>query len=258
MKTVWLFLFIGLLAGCATTGPPAGHAALVDAFAREAKPPSGVQAFEPSAEEKNTPSGAACGGEESLPRVQDARTKVVQTAQAFLGKKYVVLQDETYRNDCSGFVEAVYAQVGIDLMQAAQPGDNGVTAMFRYVKAHGQTFNKGWPIPGDLVFFRNTYPHTHNALTHIGIVESMDSDGTIYIIHHVSRGVVRYTMNLNHKNQTTNQQGKRVNDYIRARKGKQPAKLTSELFVTYASLLPVESVLLAQHEGFGSKGCPRN
>jgi len=154
-----------------------------------------------------------------------------------------------YLNDCSGFVHAVYAQVGIDLMEAAQSGDNAVTAMFRYAKTHGTTFKKGWPVPGDLVFFRNTYrlPHRHSpsALTHIGIVESMDPDGTIYIIHRVARGVVRYTMNLNHKNQTRNPQGKRVNDYIRARKGKQPAKLTSELFVSYASLLPVESVLLS-------------
>jgi len=135
-------------------------------------------------------------------------------------------------------------------MQTAQPGDNAVSAMFRYAQAHGKTFKGGWPVPGDLVFFRNTYTlkphHSPYALTHIGIVESIDSDGTIYVIHRVSRGVVRYAMNLNHKNQTQNQHGKRINDYIRARKGSQPAMLTGELFASYASLLPVESALLAQ------------
>jgi len=226
----------------------------LDAFAREAKPPSDKQvSMEPPTKAK-----ADSSKKTARAPAQGARKKVVETAQAFLGKTQIILQDKKYLGDCSGFVNAVYAQVGIDLMQSAQPGDNAVTAMFRYAQAHGKTFKGGWPVPGDLVFFRNTYRlpqrHSSSALTHIGIVESMDPDGTIYIIHRVSRGVVRYTMNLNYKDQTTDPHGKRINDYIRARKGRQPAKLTSELFVSYASLLPSEPVLVAHHpEGFGDK-----
>jgi len=182
---------------------------------------------------------------------------VVETAQAFLGKKQIVIQGKQYPSDCSGFVKALYAQVGIPLMQAAQPQDNAVTAMFRYAKAYGKIFSGGWPVPGDLVFFRDTYRlgprYSPSALTHIGIVESMDKDGTVYVIHRVPRGVVRYAMNLNHKTQTRNPSGKRINDYIRARKGNRPAMLTSELFAGYASLLPVESALLARNEPFMTK-----
>ena len=253
MKTVWPFLCIGMLAGCTTTRPAAGHVALLNAFAREAEPPSGeASVAEEAPVEPSTKKRAQSKAGGSRASADETRKEVVQTAQAFLGEKQIVIQGKKYLDDCSGFVHAVYAQVGIDLMQAAQPEDNAVTAMFRYAKAHGKTFENGWPMPGDLVFFRNTYrlPHRHSpeALTHIGIVESMDLDGTIYIIHRVARGVVRYTMNLNYKNQTKNPHGKRLNDYIRARKGKQPAKLTSELFVSYASLLPAKPVLVAHHD----------
>jgi cell wall-associated NlpC family hydrolase len=251
MKTALLFLFLGLLTGCVTNRSPS-HSALLDAFAKEAKPPSNKQASaKPSTHRAKQNKETLGGPYQTQPATYGARKKVVQTAQAFLGKQQIVIQGKKYRSDCSGFVWALYAQVDIDLMQAAQPQDNAVTAMFRYAKAHGKTFKGGWPVPGDLVFFRNTYRlksrHSPAALTHIGIVESMDEDGTVYIIHHVPRGVVRYAMNLNYKTQTKSQHGKRVNDYIRARKGNQPAKLTSELFVSYASLLPVESALLAQN-----------
>ncbi|MCL2011854.1 MAG: C40 family peptidase [Cystobacterineae bacterium] len=232
MKTLWLFLGFGMLTGCATSHS-SSHSALLEAFAQEAMPPAEKQAS-------------------MKPSAQKARKKVVETAQASLGKKQIVLQGKKYPNDCSGFVNALYAQVGIDLMQTAQPKDNAVTAMFRYAQVHGKIFKGGWPVPGDLVFFRNTYrlktQRSSAALTHVGIVESMDADGTVYVIHRVQRGVVRYAMNLNEKKQTKNQHGKRINDYIRARQGSQPAKLTAELFVSYASLLPVESALIARNE----------
>ena len=98
-------------------------------------------------------------------------------------------------------MEAVYAQAGVSLRTSTKPGDNGVTALYRYALNHGRVYNGGRPVPGDLVFFRETYDQNrdgrrNDGLTHVGIVDQVDADGTVTVIHRVKRGVVRYRMNL--------------------------------------------------------------
>ena len=148
-----------------------------------------------------------------------------------------------FPDDCSGLVLGVYASVGVPLTGSARPGDNGVTAVWRWTSAHGRLFRTGHPDPGDLVFFHDTYDRDHDGklddgLTHVALVESVDPDGTVSIIHRVSRGVMRYRMTVERPQLRTEPgSGKVLNDWLRG-SGKGAAVLTGQLFAVYGSVLP--------------------
>ena len=88
--------------------------------------------------------------------------RVVATARRLLGKPSVHWGGR-YPDDCSGLVLGVYASVGLPLTGSARPGDNGVTAVWRWTSAHGRLFRTGHPDPGDLVFFHDTYDRDHDG-----------------------------------------------------------------------------------------------
>lgn len=164
-----------------------------------------------------------------------------------MGKSQIVLSGKRYPSDCTGMVRGVFDQLGIDLTQGARPGDNGVTAIYRYAASHGHIYQGGHPVPGDLVFFRETYDvnrdgRTNDGLTHVGIVDALLEDGTVVVIHRVARGVVRYRMNLQHPEANRDPRtGRILNDYLRSPGGAHRGVLTAQLFAAYATLLPIES-----------------
>jgi hypothetical protein len=168
----------------------------------------------------------------------------VKVARSLIGKKKIEWGGKRFPYDCTGVVLAAYAPLGISLKGEAQEGDNGVTAVYRFAQRYGRTYEGGRPVPGDLVFFKNTYDlnrdgMTNDGLTHIALVEEVQSDGTIVLIHRVSRGITRYRMNLFHPDKHKNPQtGETWNDYLRGSGFMRKARLTSELFASYATLLP--------------------
>jgi peptidoglycan DL-endopeptidase CwlO len=171
------------------------------------------------------------------------RQKVVNLARALLGVQRIALNGKRYSNDCSGFVRAVFDYSRIDLMSDGRPGDSGTQAIYRYALRHGEVYRNRHPQPGDLVFFRDTYDkhrdgRRNNGLTHVGIVDSIDPDGTVSVIHRVRRGVVRYRMNLSRPHLHLDPaNGQMLNDYLRiAGKQTKPA-LTGELFAIYGTVL---------------------
>ncbi|WP_224246194.1 CHAP domain-containing protein [Hyalangium gracile] len=184
---------------------------------------------------------------------RDGRELVVATARALVGQPQVRVGGRAYPSDCTGLVEAVYSQAGVPLKGTSKPGDNGVTAIYRYALNHGRVYNGGRPLPGDLVFFRETYDQNrdgrrNDGLTHVGLVDQVDADGTVTVIHRVKRGVVRYRMNLSKpgvgKDPST---GKVLNDTLRAPGQGRSFALTGQLFVAYASVLPSSKpVVVAQ------------
>jgi hypothetical protein len=116
--------------------------------------------------------------------------------------------------------------------------------MWRFAAKHGRIYENGRPLPGDLVFFKETYDlnrdgQSNDGLTHIGVVEDVEADGTVLVIHRVARGVVRYRMNLGSPTQLTTSDGRRVNDWLRTEAPGSKPRLTAELFAGYATLLPV-------------------
>jgi len=174
----------------------------------------------------------------------ETRWRVVATARRLLGQTSVQWPGQGFPDDCSGLVLGVYASVGVPLTGSARPGDNGVTAVWRWTSARGRLFRTGRPDPGDLVFFHDTYDRDRDGkvddgLTHIALVESVDADGTVSIIHRVSRGVMRYRMNLQRPALRTDPgSGRVLNDWLRGSSGRGHPVLTGQLFAAFGAVLP--------------------
>ncbi|HSP79201.1 MAG TPA: CHAP domain-containing protein [Myxococcaceae bacterium] len=143
-------------------------------------------------------------------------------------------------DDCSGVVRLAYREVGVELLsQGMRPGENAVTAMYRRAKRAG-ALHKRTPRPGDLVFFRETYDRNgdgrrNDGLTHVGVVERVEKDGTVVFVHRTSRGVKRGRMNLRHPKLHQTRDGSVLNDYLRRAERGQRARFTGELFSGYAT-----------------------
>ncbi|MCB9637978.1 MAG: C40 family peptidase [Myxococcales bacterium] len=124
------------------------------------------------------------------------RKKIVSIAQRGFGKSRIACgAGMRLRRDCSGWVRCVYSHMRLDLMRPPETTQaNGVLLMKRFVQHFG-TFHKAQiPALGDLVFWHYTYDKNHNGLlddlwTHIGIVEHVDDNGRVAVLHY--DGVVK-------------------------------------------------------------------
>lgn len=234
------------LSGCAS-GPPVGarRAALTASYPTFSRPAA------PRRIPDSVPTTVAAVRRPSRQTREvnpDARSRAVATARDLVGQRSVVIAGQRYQDDCTGLITGVYGQVGLDVMSSVKPGDNAVTAIYRYAQSNGRIFHGGRPLPGDLVFFRETYDqnrdgHSNDGLTHIGIVEDVDSLGTVTVIHRVSRGVVRYRMNLTRPDLRRDPRtGRVLNDYLRHSGPGRRELLTGQLFAAYATVLPPGSI----------------
>ncbi len=166
------------------------------------------------------------------------RLKVLSRAQALVGKS--TLAKSGFTDDCSGFARAAFQAANIDLF--AGPvllRDNGVTGIWRTANAAGALHRRA-PAPGDLVFFRETYDRNrdglrNDGLTHVGVVEEIEPDGTLTFIHRSSTGVTRAKANLASPAVHRAPTGELLNDYLRVKSASTRAYLTGELFAGFAS-----------------------
>jgi len=162
--------------------------------------------------------------------------EIAKTAREYLGARAIVADGRRFPDDCTGLVRAVFFRHGIDLFRQAE-GDSGVAAIWRYAQRHG-SLHREKPRPGDIVFFNETYDRNrdgreNDGLTHVGIVDRVDADGTVLVIHRVARGVVTYRMNVERARERADARGHVLNDWLRAGKD---AKLAGELFAGYGTL----------------------
>ncbi|QSQ26591.1 CHAP domain-containing protein [Pyxidicoccus parkwayensis] len=274
MRSVALMGLLAVLAtGCATTSAPLDPAldsyslryrsASPPAFPREslsssvaeapARPPSRTVAAQPRTRTtpvaSRTPKAPAATPVRTTEPARPAppagpRETVLATARALVGKPQVVINGRKYPADCTGLIEGVYAQAGITFRGTLKPGDNGVTALYRHARARGRVYTEGRPTPGDLVFFRETYDQNrdgrrNDGLTHVGIVDAVDEDGTVTVIHRVRRGVVRYHMNLARPGLPRDPKtGEVLNDLLRHPGPNKDPVLTGQLFASFGSVLP--------------------
>ncbi|MBN1206425.1 MAG: CHAP domain-containing protein [Myxococcaceae bacterium] len=171
--------------------------------------------------------------------------QIAARASQLVGVRDLRSVDGRMPDDCTGLVRLAYESAGIHLMDGAGVrGDNGVTAIYRKARSRGAV-HRGRPKPGDLVFFRETYDRNrdgrrNDGLTHVGVVERVEGNGQITIVHRGSKGVARTRMNLRHpKVHRAQRGGAIVNDYLRQASRKQRAYVTGELFAGFASPGPL-------------------
>ena len=191
----------------------------------------------PSAADKPT----CCKSVEASSR----RAAIVRTASQLVGATTIQANGKRIAYDCAGVTRAIFLAHGIDLYASGSPNPNanGVRLIHHHISRHG-TFHDG-PIvrPGDLVFFDNTWDYNgdgivNDPLTHVGIVERQEPDGTIVFISRVAGAIERYRMNLALPHVHRTVEGRLLNDYIRRKDLDGPANsayLTGQLFAAFGS-----------------------
>ncbi|MCP9471261.1 MAG: CHAP domain-containing protein [Nitrospira sp.] len=175
------------------------------------------------------------------------QTALVQAATGLLGRSSIRLNGRSYSSDCSGLVRAVYAMQQIDLYGGLGDldGGNGVGRIYTHVMQHGSIHYGPAVRPGDVVFFHNTWDFNgdslpNDPLTHVGVVEQVERDGTVTFVSWVSSGVERYRMNLQRPDTHKAGNGRILNDYLRRRKADDHPTtryLAGQLFAAFGTLL---------------------
>lgn len=175
------------------------------------------------------------------------QTALVRTVTGLLGRSSIRLNGQAYSSDCSGLVRAVYATHQIDLYGGLGDldGGNGVGRIYTHVMQRGSIHYGPTVRPGDVVFFHNTWDFNgdglpNDPLTHVGVVEQVERDGTVTFVSWVSSGVERYRMNLQRPDVHKAGNGRILNDYLRRKgAGDHPTTryLTGQLFAAFGTLL---------------------
>jgi len=166
--------------------------------------------------------------------------KVLDQGVSMLGESKVRVGRKPFRSDCSGFVTACYSTIGTELVDLTQSGRSGTEIIYKSLKSKKRIHNKRRPKAGDLAFFHNTHDRNGNGIrddrfTHIALVERVDDDGTVYLLHHVSGKVRRNRLNRLHRGVIRDpDSGKEWNSHLRKGGGK---TLTGQLLFRFGTPL---------------------
>ena len=217
---------------------------------------SGCATVSPSAPKSSTPVAALTmqsqiQAETSLEKskVQNSATEATQSKIGGFDVKEKVLLDLMQKyigkkdgGDCSGFVTLINRQFSLNLFDENEL-DKFYTArglkseaMFRLYESKNLISFEN-PEVGDLIFFKNTTKSTKNnkkakIITHVGIVSSVEKDGTVGFTHHAKGKNAVDFMNLNDKNVRKNGK-KELNSFVATCKDKSASCLASNRFAGF-------------------------
>ncbi len=170
-----------------------------------------------------------------------ARGLIVERAQELLGTRDLRPLGNCFKNDCSGFVHGVYQMSGRKIeYRHLRKGRSLSESLYRTLRDRNLTFSEWPPRPGDAAFFWNTVASSGagEGITHLALVERVDPDGTVTLIHYSSGRVGRMKMNLKYPRERTDASGRVINDYVRRSESGSPRRdyLASNLFAAYGDL----------------------
>ena len=164
-------------------------------------------------------------------------SEVVSSGLRLLSNTRMSVRGEVYRHDCIGMVEAAYDQaLRLDLTSS-------IKHLYAQAQVLGLRHARPFPSPGDVAFFDDSYDKNRNGrrddpFTHVTLVERVDEDGTIHMIHLGGKGkpVTRKRMNLLHPDQRRSPEGKSWNEHLRSPKDRDGGpELTGQLFIGFGS-----------------------
>jgi len=171
--------------------------------------------------------------------------EAVALGQSLVGQAKVVLDGQSWRSDCSGFVRGVLGTVGLDVVGPEDQGESGTELFYRAIDRIGGIHEDDLPEPGDLVFFSDTYDRNSNGrlddeFTHVGMVESVSDDGTVRFLHYIGGAIRIGRMNLLRAHVHADEEtGNILNDFLRRRRRGDSAKvkyLASELWIGFGRI----------------------
>lgn len=116
----------------------------------------------------------------------------------------------------AGYVWSVYGLNGVALPDAAR---DHIPAVYKHCKADGRITHSSDALPGDLVFFHNTFDknadgRNNDWYTHVGLVHGVDDAGTIAVLSYVDDKVSTFQLNLRTPDETV-ADGRPVNAQLR-------------------------------------------
>jgi hypothetical protein len=179
-------------------------------------------------------------------KVTPSRSAIVRTASKLVGATTIKSEGRRIAYDCAGVTRAIFLKHGIDLYdRTSDPTANGVRLIYAHVRRHGSLHQGPVVHPGDLVFFDNTWDlngdgKLNDPLTHVGVVERIEEDGTVIFISRVAKTIERFRMNLGLPHVHKTADGRILNDYMRRKLPTDPddmGHLTGELFSFYGTRL---------------------
>jgi cell wall-associated NlpC family hydrolase len=144
----------------------------------------------------------------SAPSISQKQKQLVEAANWAKGRNYLTVNGTRFKMDCSGVIRAIYFKAGIDLAKDFNKYRGGGTQrIHETLRVKGLIYRPTVPVPGDILFWDNTYDANHNGrsddmLSHIGMVVYSDkkSGNITYVHHHEKKGIVFEKMNLLHPN----------------------------------------------------------
>ncbi len=235
-------LAITTLVGCTQPAQTQKRAIIAPSVSTSKMEPRDVATL-PQSSPRSTPGNHPTSFLTSLP----SRLAIVESAARLVGARAITSQGKRIAYDCAGVTRAIFLEHGLDLYRGAlhDPKGNGVRLIHNHVRQHGTLHRESNINPGDLVFFDNTWDFNgdgklNDPLTHVGVIERLEPDGTVIFISRVANAIERYRMNLYQPHVHKTAQGLVLNDYIRRKRPADPenaARLTGELFAFYGNLL---------------------
>ncbi len=157
---------------------------------------------------------------------------------AEVARFHLMVLPHGFRDDCSGFVSAVFTNSGVEM-------DGVVASIYDLAVVHDVLHWRPVPAVGDVVFFDNTHDRNGNdewddMNTHIGIILEVDPDGTATFAHSgTSKGRSTGRINIARSGEYKDKQGNILNSYLRSPEAwdKPTATyLTGELWAGFATI----------------------